>query len=591
MEESGAHFLLRDGFILLGFALGFVLLFRRFGLGATLGYLVAGAVVGPHVLGLVGDAERMSGIGELGIVLLLFIVGLELNPARLWRLKHEIFGLGLLQVVACGLAVTGVILLATEFSPAAALALGLPLALSSTAQVLPMLQSAGRLRTPFGERAFAILLFQDLSIIPLLTIVAAMSRNPAQEGGPPGWQLALMTLAAITGLIAAGRFAIRPLFRLIGGLGEREMFIVAALFTVVASAAVMEWLGLSAALGAFIAGVMLADSPYRHELEADVEPFRSILLGLFFLAVGMMLDLGAIAEQPFFVFGMAMALIAVKTAVIFAIARAFRIAWRPALGLGLLLSQGGEFGFVLFAAANSALLISEEAASVFGAVVTLSMATTPFLMMLTRRLREEPVRDQGEREAPADQAASALVVGYGRFGQTVAQTLMAGGIPVTLVDMDVEMIDVAEGFGAKVYFGDGTRIDLLRQAGAAEAELILFCLDGDQIEPEFLHAVHDAFPRAALYVRGYDRRSVMKLSDSPADYVVREVLESALRMARMALGKMGLSEEAIERAETLYRATDRERLSKQIAAGDIRAARDEILTEPQVHDPAANEPG
>lgn len=590
MEHTTSLFL-RDGFLLLAFALGFVLLFRRFGLGATLGYLVAGAVVGPHVLGLIGDAERMSGVGELGIVLLLFIVGLELNPSRLWRLRREIFGMGLMQVALCGLALTGVVLLATQFSPAAALALGLPLALSSTAQVLPMLQSAGRLRTPLGERAFAILLFQDLSIIPLLTIVAAMSRNPAHEGGPPGWQLALMTLAAIAGLILAGRFVIRPLFRLIGGLGEREMFIVAALFTVVASAALMQALGLSTALGAFVAGVMLADSPYRHELEADVEPFRSILLGLFFLSVGMLLDLGAIAERPGFVFGMALALIVVKAVVIFLIARAFRIAWRPALGLGLLLSQGGEFGFVLFAAAEAALLITDEAASVFGAVVTLSMASTPFLMMATKRLREDPVRDLGTREGPQSEGANALVVGYGRFGQTVAQTLMAGGIPVTLVDTDIEMIDVAEEFGAKVYFGDGTRLDLLRQAGAAEAELILFCLDGDQIEPDFLHAVHKAFPQAAIYVRGFDRRSVMKLSDSPAEYVVREVLESALRMARMALEKMGLSEEAIERAETLYRSTDRERLSKQIAAGDIRAARNDILTEPQLHDPAGNEPG
>ena len=591
MEHSGAGLVLRDGILLLGFALTFVLLFRRLGLGATLGYLVAGAVVGPHVLGLIGDAEEMSGVGELGIVLLLFVVGLELNPARLWRLKREIFGLGLLQVAACGLAVTGVILLATNFTLAAALALGLPLALSSTAQVLPMLQSAGRLRTPFGERAFAILLFQDLSIIPLITIVAAMSRNPADVEGPPGWQVALLTLAAVAGLIAVGRFLVRPMFRLIGGLGEREMFIVAALFTVVGSAAVMQAIGASTALGAFVAGVMLADTPYRHELEADVEPFRSILLGLFFLAVGMLLDLGAIAERPLFVFGMALALIATKTGVIFALGLVARMTWRRALALGLLLSQGGEFGFVLFAQAQGAFLIGEEAASLFAAVVTLSMATTPFLMSLTQRIRTEPEGAAEEREGPHDQAANALVVGYGRFGQTVAQTLMAGGIPVTLVDSDVEMIDVAERFGAKVYFGDGTRLDLLRQAGAAEAELILFCLDGEQIEPEFLHAVHKAFPNAALYVRGYDRRSVMKLSDAPAEYVVREVLESALRMARMALEKLGLSEEAIERAETLYRATDKERLSKQIAAGDIGAARNAILTEPQVRDPAADEPG
>ena len=587
MEETAASHFLRDGFLMLGFALGFVLLFRRFGLGATLGYLVAGAVVGPHVLGLIGDAEEMSGVGELGIVLLLFVVGLELNPARLWRLKREIFGLGLLQVAACGLAVTGVILLATNFTLAAALALGLPLALSSTAQVLPMLQSAGRLRTPFGERAFAILLFQDLSIIPLITIVAAMSRNPADVEGPPGWQVALLTLAAVAGLIAVGRFLVRPMFRLIGGLGEREMFIVAALFTVVGSAAVMQAIGASTALGAFVAGVMLADTPYRHELEADVEPFRSILLGLFFLAVGMLLDLGAIAEAPLFVFGMALALIAAKALVIFGIGLAFHMRWRSALALGLLLSQGGEFAFVLFAQAQGAMLISEDAASVFAAVVTLSMASTPFLMAATQRIREEPGPKGQEREAPTEQTASALIVGYGRFGQTVAQTLMAGGIPVTLIDSDVEMIDVAERFGAKVYFGDGTRLDLLRQAGAAEAELLLFCLDGDQIEPDLLHSVHRAFPKAAIYVRGYDRRSVIALRDTPAEYVVREVLESALRMARLALAKLGLNEEQIEQAETFYRANDRERLSRQIATGDVRAGRDVIVTKPQGGDPRA----
>src|SRR6478735_8987183 len=377
MDHSETGNFLRDGLLMLAFALPAVLLFRRLGLGATLGYIVAGSLVGPHVLGLVGDADEMIGFAELGIVLLLFIVGLELKPERLWRMKREIFGLGLLQVTLCGLAVTAMIYFAAPFTPAAALVLGLPLALSSTAQVLPMLQSAGRLRTPFGERAFAILLFQDLSIIPLLTIVAALSRNPADVGGPPGWQVGLLTIAAVIGLIALGRFAIRPLFRLIGGLGEREMFIVAALFTIVASAAVMAEIGASAALGAFVAGVMLADSPYRHELEADVEPFRSILLGLFFLAVGMMLDLGAIAERPAFVFAMAAALIATKAVVIVGIGMAFGMTWRNALALGLLLSQGGEFGFVLFAQAQQGLLVAPEAASLFGAIVTLSMATTP----------------------------------------------------------------------------------------------------------------------------------------------------------------------------------------------------------------------
>jgi monovalent cation:proton antiporter-2 (CPA2) family protein len=573
--------LLHDGFLLLGFALVFVLLFRRLGLGATLGYLVAGAVIGPQVLGLVGGAEQKLGIAELGITLLLFLVGLELNPSRLWRMKRDILGLGLLQVTACGLAVAAMIGLTTEFSWAAALALGLPLALSSTAQVLPMLQSSGRLRTPFGERAFAILLFQDLSIIPLITIIAAMSRNPADAGGPPGWLLALYTAIALGGLIAAGRFVIRPLFRLIGNLGEREMFVVAALFTVMASAAVMEALGLSTALGAFVAGVMLADSPYRHELEADVEPFRSILLGLFFLAVGMMLNLQAIADRPLFVISMAIGLITIKAGIVFLIALAFRMPWRGALALGLLLSQGGEFGFVLFAQAQQALLIAPDAASLFGAVVTLSMATTPFLMMATRRFRQEAEVAKGERAGPQADGANAIIVGFGRFGQGVSQMLLASNIPVTMVDTDIEMIDVAASFGAKVYFGDGTRLDLLRQAGASDAEMIFFCIDGDQISPEFVEAVHEAFPAAAIYVRAFDRRALIRLKGTPANAVVREVLESAVRMARIALDDAGVSEEAINRAEAMFRASDKERLKLQIEAGDVRVAREQIITKPQ----------
>ncbi|MDQ2892312.1 MAG: cation:proton antiporter [Pseudomonadota bacterium] len=572
-DPAATGSLLREGVLLFGFGLAFVLLFRRLGLGATLGFLVAGAVVGPQVLGLVGDAQSKIGVAELGITLLLFIVGLELNPSRLWRMKQEIFGLGLIQVVACGLALSGVIYLTTGFSVQAAFALGLPLALSSTAQVLPMLQSSGRMRTPFGERAFSILLFQDLSIVPLITIVAAMSRNPADANGPPGWQLGLYTVAAVVGLILAGRFLLRPLFRLIGNLGEREMFVFAALFTVIGAAALMEALGLSTALGAFVAGVMLADSPYRHELEADVEPFRSILLGLFFLAIGMTLNLHAIAERPMFVASMAVALIATKTLVIFLIGLGFRMNWRGALALGLLLSQGGEFGFVLFAAAQSGYLIDPEAASLFGAIVTLSMATTPFLMTVTARFRAQPIDSHGDRDGPKADGANALIVGYGRFGQTVGQMLLASDIPVTLIDTDIEMIDIAGEFGAKVYYGDGTRLDLLRQAGAAEAELIMFCIDGDQITADILESVKEAFPHAAIYVRAYDRRALVKLKNGPANFIVRELLESAVKMARLAMEQLGLDGTAIDRAEDMYRSKDKERLRIQVEAGDIRAAR------------------
>jgi glutathione-regulated potassium-efflux system protein KefB len=337
-----ATLVLGDGVIMLGAALAFVMAFRRLGLGAVLGYLVAGALIGPNGLGLINAPEEMLHIADLGIVLLLFLVGLELHPERLWRLKNDIFGLGLLQVTLIGLALTAVVHVATGFSWAASLAIGLPLALSSTAQVLPSLRADGSINTPSGERAFSILLFQDLSIVPLITIIAALSRAPADPSSPPGWQLAVYTVGAIVGLVLAGRFLINPLFRLVGQISERELFIVAGLFIVLASAAVMEALHLSTALGAFIAGVMLADSPYRHELEADIDPFRSILLGLFFLAVGMMLDLGAIAERPLFVIGMAAALITVKAILLFGLARLFRMETRRAVKLGLLLSQGGE---------------------------------------------------------------------------------------------------------------------------------------------------------------------------------------------------------------------------------------------------------
>ncbi|RIV86277.1 sodium:proton exchanger [Aurantiacibacter xanthus] len=572
MEGHETGFVLQDGALMLAFALVAVIAFRRAGLGATLGYLVAGVLIGPQVLGLVGNAEQMAEIAELGIVMLLFVVGLELSPERLWRLRRAIFGLGTAQVAICGVVVSLLVAVLTNYSLAAAFAIGLPLALSSTAQVLPMLQSAGRLRTPFGEKAFAILLFQDLSIIPLITIVTAMSRNPADADAPSGLVLVGLSLAAIAGLIVANRLVVKPMFRLIGHLGERELFVMAALFIVFASAAVMELLGLSAALGAFIAGVMLADTRYRHELEADIEPFRSILLGMFFLAVGMMLDLSAIAAQPFTVIGFAVLLIAVKTGVITALGLAMKMAWRSALALGLLLSQGGEFAFVLYSQAQGALLLAEQSVSVFSAVVTLSMAATPFLMMLNKRIRSPQVAAE-ERDGPRNDGARAVIVGFGRFGQTVAQTLMAGGVSVTAIDRKVAQIDLAEEFGSKVYFGDGTRIDMLRQAGATEAQLIMFCHD-EMPDAALIEAVDEAFPQALIYVRAFDRRGLLDLAHAPAEGVVREVFAGAIRMARLALAGIGVSEENVEQAEATYRRIDKDRLQLQLDGGDLYAARE-----------------
>lgn len=577
VEAQAATFsttLLEGGAIMLGTALVFVTLFRKLGLGATLGYIVGGALIGPQVLGLVADTEQTASFSEIGIALLLFIVGLELQPNRLWRLRKDIFGLGLAQVVLCGLALSLFIHFALGVTPAAALAIGLPLGLSSTAQVLPMLRSDNELNTPQGERAFSILLFQDLSIVPMITIIAAMSRVPPDPSAPGGWTLAFYTVVAIATLVLAGRYVLNPLFRLIGRLGERELFIVAGLFAVVASAALMQALGLSVALGAFVAGVMLAESPYRHELESDVEPFRSILLGLFFLSVGMMLDLGAVAARPMFVIGIALGVIVIKCLIITALARTFGNSWPRSVRLGLLLSQAGEFGFVLFAQAASARLILPEAASLFGAVVTLSMATTPFLMRFIDWLERREERGGEGLDGPElSPETSVIVVGYGRFGQTAAQMLMAKGVGVTLIDKEPEMIETAGSFGTKVYYGDGMRLDLLRTAGAETARAILFCNDNrdGELNREAVSRVLQAFPQAAVLLRAFDRVHLMSFDGLDLKFAQRELFESAVTMGKAALKVVGVAQEEVERVDREYRLRDCERLERQSATGDLRA--------------------
>jgi len=582
--------ILESGAIMLGAALVFVTIFRRLKLGATLGYIVAGALIGPQVLGLIHDPEQLTSVTDIGIALLLFIVGLELQPSRLWRLRKDIFGLGLAQVVLCGAALSLFIWLVLGVSPEAALAIGLPLALSSTAQVLPMLRSDNELNTPQGERAFSILLFQDLSIIPLITIIAAMARVPPDPGAPSGGLLVLFTVLAVIGLVLVGRLIMNPLFRLIGRFGERELFVVAGLFTVVGAAAVMHTLHLSVALGAFVAGVVLAESPYRHELETDVEPFRSILLGLFFLSVGMLLNLGVIAAQPLLVVGIAVGLIAIKAILITLLTRVFGCNWALSARLGLLLSQAGEFGFVLFAMAATALLITPEAASLFGAVVTLSMAVTPFLMRFIDFLERREVRQRDDLEGPEQSPeTSAIVVGYGRFGQTVAQMLMAKSIGVTLIDKKPSMIETAEEFGTKVYYGDGLRLDLLRVAGADTARVIAFCNDneGGEMSRSALKAVLEAFPQAAVMVRAFDRRHLIELNGLDLAFAQRELFESAVVMGRAALKASGIDRGEAERVEREYRMRDCDRLERQSSTGDLHAGQETSFTEAPLPDEAA----
>lgn len=565
--------ILESSAVMLGAALIFVTLFRRLKLGATLGYIVAGALIGPHVFRLIRDPEQLTSVTDIGIALLLFIVGLELQPSRLWRLRRDIFGLGLAQVVLCGLAISLLLYVALDLSPEAALAIGLPLGLSSTAQVLPMLRSDNELNTPQGERAFSILLFQDLAIVPMITIIAAMARTPPDPSSPTGWKLGLYTVLAVIGLVLIGRFILNPLFRLVGRLGERELFIVAGLFTVIGSAAVMHSLHLSVPLGAFVAGVMLAESPYRHELESDVEPFRSILLGLFFLSVGMLLDLRVVASRPLVVVGLAAGVIVTKTILITLLSRTFSGGWTRSFRLGLLLSQAGEFGFVLFGQATAALLVSPEAAALFSAVVTLSMAATPFLMRLTDWLERREERAEGLDGPELSPETSAIVVGYGRFGQTVAQMLQAKRIGVTIIDKKPSQIELSEEFGTKVYYGDGLRIDLLRVAGAETAKIIAFCNDneGGELSHDALQAVLEAFPQASVMVRAFDRRHLMELRDLDLVLAERELFESAVVMGKAALRASGIEQREIERVEREYRMRDCERLERQQQTGDLRA--------------------
>ena len=570
--------ILREAVIFLGAAAVMVPLFSRFKLGAVLGYLTAGMLIGPFGIGLISETEDILRFGEYGIVLLLFVIGLELQPSRLWALRRDIFGLGTSQVLLCGLALTGALMLLTRLSWQAALVVGLSLALSSTALVVQFLQEKGELNTREGERTFSILLLQDLAIVPLLIIVSALSRV-VDPNAPTGLALVGYSVAAIIGLVLVGRFVLNPALRLFGQVGTRDIFVIAALLTVLGASYLMASFGLSMALGAFIAGVMLADSPYRHELEADIEPFRGLLLGLFFLAVGMTLNLRVVLENPGQVLLMVTALLTVKTVVITLVARGFGTPWDKAFPMALLLSQGGEFAFVLLASAVAGLLIRPEAASLFTAVVTLSMLVSLLLVTLYRRLvsgRAPAAATDGLDGPEAASPGTVIVLGYGRFGQIVTQLLHARGLEVVLIDTKPDQIELSKKFGWKVYYGDGFRPDVLRAAGARDASLLIVTTGGAW-EPHRLDAVRQTFPHLKVLVRAHDRLHYMRLVAADIDLAVRELFHSALEVGRIALRELGTAEDTIDAITEEYVRRDNERLALQVASGDILAGRDTIF--------------
>ena len=555
---------------LLAAAVVAVPLFKRFGLGAVLGYLAAGLILGPSALGVVREPETMLHVAEIGIVLFLFIIGLEMRPARLWSLRKEIFGLGAVQVMTCAVLLTGAALLAGLQWYAAVIA-GFGFALSSTAIVMQLLDERNEQSEPAGQRVVSVLLFEDISIVPLLALVAALAATygTAVEAAKPVWITIGSAVAAVAGVYVAGRWLVNPLFRLLARYGGREVMTMGALVVVLGSAFAVSLGGLSMAMGAFLAGVLLSESTFRHQLEADVEPFRGILLGLFFLAIGMSLDLAVVVRDWAWVLGGVVAFSALKMIGVYAVARL-----KQSHGEGLLraalMGEGGEFAFVLYATAGAAGLFDPRTAAILSAVVILSMALTPLRLFVADRLRPDETLDPDQTDG-VDRAENlrerVLVIGFGRFAQVVCQPLLARDVDVSIIDMDVEMIQAAGNFGFKVYYGDGSRLDVLRASGAGTAETILVCVDKPEAADRIVELVKAEFPLTKLFVRAYDRGHSIRLINAGVEFHIRETFESALAFGEHVLKDLGFSEDEARETVEDVRRRDEERLTLQVTGG------------------------
>ncbi|HBI19291.1 MULTISPECIES: monovalent cation:proton antiporter-2 (CPA2) family protein [unclassified Brevundimonas] len=545
--------------------------FKRIGLGSVLGYLAAGLAIGPFGLKLFREPQTILHVAEFGVVIFLFIIGLEMRPKRLWGLRKEIFGLGAAQVLFCGLILTGTAMLA-GFSPSVAFVGAMGFVLSSTAVIMQMLEERGEIAGGPGQRAVSILLLEDLAIVPLLAIVAVLASltGRAAEHAPPLWQTIGFALAAVGGVLLAGRYAVNPIFRLLARYGGREVMTAAALLVVVGAAWAMSLGGLSMAMGAFLAGVLLSESTFRHQLEADVEPFRAILLGLFFLSVGMSLDVSVVVADWRLVIGGVVAFMLVKGVGIYAIARLFRAPHHEAVERAGLFAQGGEFAFVLYGAAVAAGLFDARIGAMMSAVVILSMALTPLTSLLIARLSPHPVQDAESAEGvdfAKDLRGQVLIIGFGRFAQVVSQPLLARDVDVSIIENDVEMIQAASQFGFKVYYGDGTQLHTLRASGAEEAEIVLVCVDKPEAADRIVELVKSEFPTTRIMARAFDRGHSIRLIQAGVDYQIRETFESALKFGERALVELGLDER--EAAETIgdVRRRDDARLDLQLTGG------------------------
>ena len=565
-DASG--FNLGHAIVLLGAATVAVPLFKRLGLGSVLGYLTAGLAVGPFGLGLFNDPETLLHTAELGVVMFLFIIGLEMRPSKLWKLRRQIFGLGAAQVVTCGFLLTLVGMAAGLAFPVAMIG-AMGFVLSSTAVIMQLLEEQDETTSPEGQRAIAILLLEDLAIVPLLALVAiwGAADAPAAANAKPIWQSVAIALAGLAALLAAGRWLLDPFFRIIARAGAREVLTAAALLVVLGSAVFMQSVGLSMAMGAFLAGVLLSESNFRHQLEADIEPFRGILLGLFFLSVGMSLNLRIVMDEWMMVLGGVLAFMIVKAIGIYIIARLTRSDHAAASHRAALFAQGGEFAFVLYAAALAAGIFDARASAVMSAIVILSMALTPIVLLVHAQMRSAaPVSMDGVE--PADGLRGrVLFIGFGRFAQVATQALLARNIELSLIESDVDMIRAAGNFGFKVHYGDGTRLDVLHASGAATAEAILVCVDKPEAADKIVELCRSEFPLAKLYVRSFDRGHSLRLIHAGVDFQIRETFESALLFSEAVLTGLGLDEDAAREAIAEVRERDEQRIELELIGG------------------------
>ncbi len=579
MAAEAEGFQLVPVVVLLGAAVVAVPLFKRIGLGSVLGYLAAGLAIGPFGLGLFSDPASILHVAELGVVMFLFIIGLEMQPSRLWSMRQDIFGLGLTQVVV-GMALLSWVGVALGYPWGQSLIAGAGFVLTSTAIVMQFLEERGDLSTPKGGRIISILLLEDLAIVPLLALAAFLAPGGGEMAMADRlWGVAI-GLGAILGVVVAGRYLLDPLFRILAQARAREVMTAAALLVVLGAALAMQLGGLSAAMGAFLAGVLLSESSFRHQLETDVEPFRGILLGLFFLAVGMSLDLTVIAQNWQLVATSVAAFMALKAIGTYAIARVFRASHREALERMVLMTQGGEFAFVLYGTALAVGLIDATANSVLTAIIIVSMVLTPLMVLLHDRLMPPAPVSQDGMERPEDLRGSVLVIGFGRFSQIVSQTLLARGYSISTIDTDPEMIRAAGNFGFKVYYGDGTRLDILHSAGASHARVVVVGIDKPEQATQIVELMKAEFPLVPVLARAYDRAHLMALMRAGADGIVRETFESAIDLGGQALALLGEDPETVAEVIEGVRKRDEARIALQFTEG-IMAGRDLLLSNAQ----------